>query len=198
MSSMVIRALARLKTAHSASCPEFCDIVIKLYTPYESFYHTATERLTLAHFSVQKGKLHPGQRKILSFSMFSSWAQQVRHTGLHPCLGPEMAAFSLNMISPAFKFFVATMHLWNSKNCTSTFELCASFLPSVFLVDDDLVRFALAFVSGPVLFLVFLGAVRNFATATAYLRGFRPANGANSAIAGRFRTIHDVVCSDHH
>ena len=75
-------------------------------------------------------------------------------------------------------------------------------LPAEFIVDNDFVRFTLTLVSGPMLFLMFFWAIRNFTASATNLRSFRTTQCAqfvDEPVGRRFRSIiHNFVIRKYH
>lgn len=127
----------------------------------------------MAHCSWQNGKLHPGHLKRLA--TLSRLVKHLRQHGRHPCFGPTMVAFSPKIISPGFRFLVATKQLLHNTSLKILKNLgtCNAFLiPSEFLVGNNLVWFAGRLVGGPFFVLVFHFKVKHFFASTTNLRRF--------------------------
>ena len=68
----VVDGDARLCPAQNGALRFVAAILLFYYSHKFVIYKLEHRIITLAHFSLQKGKLHPEQRKMLS--MFSNWA----------------------------------------------------------------------------------------------------------------------------
>ena len=163
---------ARLKTRHSASCSrlyvtfnsinngQLCNDIVNylcalLLTKWEIAFGAA-KYLTGGHILQTHVALETTRSASLFWSCDNGLFSKNNFSRLQVLTRKQAAAGPI--IIPRYTTTKATRFLYT--------------LPSIFVVANDVVRFALALVNGPMFLLVILGTINHLAASAAHLRSF--------------------------